>query len=520
MHNNYYFLKQLSARLALNLDGFSLVSCFSQHKDELVLEFNNTLRSFFIKASLSPEFSCLSFPDSFNRARKNSVDLFNDLLLKKVAGVYQFENERSFSILLEMGFQLIFKMHGNRANVLLIQHDQVREIFKNQLETDFEIDIKKNDRQIDWSREEFDAHLSNLSSLYFTFGKEVWKYLNNQGFEVSEPDQKWNLIQDVLGKLNHPEFYLIQHNNQLIFSLVSLGSVLKKYDDPVKAINNFFNQYISSSTFLSEKNSALKLLRDKLSSAESYIAKNQQKLSELENNHHYQQWADLIMANLHRVKTGEEKLITENFYNENKPIEIKLKKEFSAQKNAEFFYRKSKNQHIEIEKLKEAIGKKEKEAGKLQKTIQETESLSELKSLRKNSDIIALQSQKEKEKTALPFYEFQFKGYKIWVGRSAESNDELTLKYSFKEDLWLHVKDVPGSHVLIKHQAGKNFPKDVIERAAELAAYNSKRRTETLCAVIFTPKKYVRKRKGDPAGAMVVEKEEVILVEPKLEVGG
>ena len=117
----------------------------------------------------------------------------------------------------------------------------------------------------------------------------------------------------------------------------------------------------------------------------------------------------------------------------------------------------------------------------------------------------------------MPFHEFEFKGYKIWVGRNAESNDKLTLKYSHKDDLWLHAKDVAGSHVLIKHQSGKNFPKDVIERAAELAAYNSKRKTDSLCPVTVTPKKFVRKRKGDPAGAVVVEREDVIMVEPKLD---
>jgi predicted ribosome quality control (RQC) complex YloA/Tae2 family protein len=70
--------------------------------------------------------------------------------------------------------------------------------------------------------------------------------------------------------------------------------------------------------------------------------------------------------------------------------------------------------------------------------------------------------------------------------------------------------------VIIKHQSGKKFPKDVIERAAELAAYNSKRKTETLCPVIVTPRKFVRKRKGDPPGAVVIEREDVILVRPNL----
>jgi predicted ribosome quality control (RQC) complex YloA/Tae2 family protein len=115
---------------------------------------------------------------------------------------------------------------------------------------------------------------------------------------------------------------------------------------------------------------------------------------------------------------------------------------------------------------------------------------------------------------SVPYHEFEFRGYRILVGKNAQGNDELTSRYSYKEDLWLHAKDVSGSHVLIKHQSGKKIPKDVIEYAASLAAYNSKRKTESLCPVIVTPRKFVRKRKGDPPGAVIVEREDVIMVEP------
>ena len=116
---------------------------------------------------------------------------------------------------------------------------------------------------------------------------------------------------------------------------------------------------------------------------------------------------------------------------------------------------------------------------------------------------------KEKQVASLPYREVEFNGYKIWIGKNAQHNDTLTLKYGYKEDLWLHAKDVAGSHVLIKHQAGKNFPKDVIERAAQLAAYYSKRKNESLCPVSVHLEN-VRKRKGDPPGMVVVEREEVV----------
>ncbi|MEM7297209.1 MAG: NFACT RNA binding domain-containing protein [Bacteroidota bacterium] len=109
-------------------------------------------------------------------------------------------------------------------------------------------------------------------------------------------------------------------------------------------------------------------------------------------------------------------------------------------------------------------------------------------------------------------------GWLIWVGKNSKANDELTLKYAKKNDLWLHAKDVPGSHVVVKEKPGQNYPEYIIEKAAGLAAANSKRKTDTLCPVIYTPKKFVRKMKGAPAGQVIVEKEEVVMVEPSTEV--
>jgi predicted ribosome quality control (RQC) complex YloA/Tae2 family protein len=115
---------------------------------------------------------------------------------------------------------------------------------------------------------------------------------------------------------------------------------------------------------------------------------------------------------------------------------------------------------------------------------------------------------------AKPYYERRINDFVILIGKGAKQNDKMLQTSTWKEDLWLHVKDTSGSHVIIKHQAGNAFPRKIIEAAAQIAAYYSKRKTETLCPVIYTPRKFVRKRKGDPPGAVVVEKEKVILVEP------
>ena len=93
-------------------------------------------------------------------------------------------------------------------------------------------------------------------------------------------------------------------------------------------------------------------------------------------------------------------------------------------------------------------------------------------------------------------------------------NDEL-LKLSHKEDLWLHARGVPGSHVIIQMNRKNDFPPtNIIEKAAEIAAFYSKAKGSSLVPVIFTKRKYVRKGKGLPPGAVFVDKEDVVLVKP------
>ena len=515
MHNNYYFLRKLSAQLEPIIQGSVISECFSQNKDELIIRFEIKEKSFFIKASLQSGFCCLFFQDDFTRARKNSVDLFEALIGLKVESITQYTNERSFSINLNEEYKLLFKMHGNRANMILFQHEGAVQLFRNHLTADAEINLNKLDREIDFSFEAFEQHIDDLPNLYYTFGKPVWSFLERNNFSDKSDVEKWQSIQDLLTYLKNPTYYITEADHKISLSLFPDENILQKFKQPIEALNEFFQLYTRTFAFLSEKREALSKLKTKLQGSFSYLAKADKKLKELREDAHYKIWADLLMANLHLVKPGQGKISLPDFYKENNLIEIKLKKDLSAQKNAEVFYRKSKNQQIEIDKLTESFKLKQKEITDVQQKIAALESSEDLKSLRSLIDSSGIKQEESKKENPLPYHEVLFNGFKIWIGKNAQHNDTLTLKHSFKEDLWLHAKDVPGSHVVIKYQAGKKFPKDVIERAAQLAAFNSKRKTESLAPVAYTLKKFVRKRKGDPAGAVVVEREEVILVEPK-----
>jgi predicted ribosome quality control (RQC) complex YloA/Tae2 family protein len=515
VHNNYYFLRQLSFELTSILAKGVVSECFSQNKEELIIRFETTSTPFFIKASLQSEFCCLSFPEEFTRARKNSVDLFEPLIGQRVKGIAQYDNERSFSIEFSNQFSLLFKMHGNRANLVLFEKEEAVAIFRNHLTADFDLKLNSLHRAIDWTYDTFIKNHQNLQSLYFTFGKPIWNFLNQSGFQEKPVIEQWQDVQDLLKYLEKPHYFIVDDENKLSLSLFGKGIIVREFNSPIPAITEFFHHYTKTFSIASEKNEILTTLKIKLANSTAYVKKALQKKSEIENDNHYKTWADLIMANLHQIKTGIETITLSDFYQENKPIEIKLKKDLSAQKNAEIFYRKSKNQLIEISKVNESIQSKQKEIEILKEKINTVEAIGDLKTLRGLTASLGLKQEAERKEKPLPYHEVEYHGFKIWIGKNAQHNDTLTLKYTFKDDLWLHAKDVPGSHVVIKYQSGKVFPKDVIERAAQLAAFNSKRKTDTLCPVAYTPKKFVRKRKGDPAGAVIVDREDVILVEPK-----
>ncbi|MEN7546624.1 NFACT RNA binding domain-containing protein [Rapidithrix thailandica] len=511
MHNNYYFLKHLSTALAKPLTGLELATCFSQNKDELVLGFCNPESEFWIKASLVPNLNVLSFPKDFKRSKKNSVDLFSDVLGKQVTGVRQFANERCFGI--ELGEEmLLFKLFGNRSNILWISDGTVQEVFQNKYQDDFEIDIRQLDRPLDQTFETFEHQ--GLKATFPTFGRVVKKYLEAQGWkDLSTPAQQWELLQHVLSELETPSFYVCNIEEKIQLLLFEQGEVLAKSTDPIQASNEYYYHFSKSFFLGREKDQIIKILEKKLSNAESYIAKNEAKYGDLRDNSRYEELANILMANIHQIPPRSQEVELLDFYR-NEMIKIKLKEKLSPQKNAEILYRKAKNQKIELQKLQENIDRKYSESEALQEHLEEIRGIENVKELRKYLKHHHLETSRTQE-NQFPFRRFEIEGFDIWIGKNASNNDLLTQKYAYKEDLWLHARDVSGSHVVIKYQAGKKIPDTVIEKAAAIAAYYSQRKNDSLCPVIYTPKKFVRKPKHLPPGAVIVDKEQVILVEPK-----
>ena len=529
MHTNYYFLRQLAPVLARHLTGLSFMECFSQDRDEVVLVFAqakgklNYYKPFYVKATLRADFSGLYFPDNVHRARTNSVDLFGELTEteadtgRAVLTVGSFLNERCLSIILADGYTLVFKFFGNRPNLLAFRDDTVVDLFNHNLTTDNQLQLSQIDRPIDQSEEAYVRSGFDLRRVFPTFGKAAPERSN------------WPAVQETLRLLENPRYYLTRTDHKPTLWLIpppeivgQAESTAQVFDDPIEAANRLYVAYNGLSVFEREKADLLRLIDKRRRRAAALIDANMHRLMVRDEGASHEEMGHILMANLHDIPTSAgvpspERVTLHDFYRD-QPITIKLKPDLNPQKNAENFYRKAKNEKIEEQHLTDQITNREAEIQRINQYTSELADVNTLKALRryiKQHNLHGNEAAPVDGNAAPLFKEVLVEGFRILIGRNAKNNDLLTKKFTYKDDLWLHARDVAGSHVVIKYQANKTFPKTVIERAAELAAWYSKRRTDSLCPVTVTPKKYVRKPKGLAEGQVIVEKEDVVMVVPK-----
>lgn len=509
MHNLHFTLRLLALRLNKELQGYELSEAYSQEKDELVLGFATEEKECYIKLILTGSFSSLSFPTSLRRKTLNSVSLFEELYGLNVLEVKPISLDRSFIIRLEQDVVLLIKMHGRQSNFIVFRQGIVHALFKHQLKSDWDRSLESYVGKIDFQA----AYLANDASAL----RKAMPILDNELAHLAMQamkkagGKKEDALDTFLENLNHPPvFYIRQSGDEVQFRLVGPEADDRIYDDILEALNAFTALYLSRQRFTSEKKGLEQQWLKQKKQAESYISKSKKRLEVLLNEISPEEIGHILMANLHAISPHQSTVELFDFYR-NQNLVIPLKKELNPQQNAAYYYRKAKNRKIEITTLEENILNKELELEALEKKLQsleQSENLKDIKGFKKEETSRAMGQESR------PFKQFIIDGWQVWVGKSAKANDELTLHHSHKDDIWMHAKDVAGSHVLIKHQSGKKVPQHTLEKAAALAAWYSKSKNESLCAVLYTPKKYVRKAKGYGPGKVRVEREEVILVKP------
>jgi len=493
MYHTWFFQKRLAEALHKQLTGATLLACFSQQKDELILGFVSGETEHFICANMASDAGLLSFKNSFARARQNSIDLFPEALGRRVTGVTAYTHDRSFLIHLKNGFGLVFKMHGQRSNVLLTNKNKVIRIFRNNLPNDLELIPSKLNQPSDLSKPNFLRLL----------GKRNHYLLSNETVDLN----------DFIQEINENSLFVGVQSGLPVLKMVPMPDPVLVTDDPILASNKLVELHQQLYILGKEKQELVQRLQKDVQQLTTYIAQAEAKLEEVMNQRDPQELANLIMANLPVIPPMVKEVTLPDFYIDGSPpVTIKMNPKVSAQMSAQNYYRKAKNKRIEWEKIEENIQSKKEQRSSKEALLQALERLNTLKEIRAFKSKYL--DKPEQAAAPLPYTAFSIDGYQVLVGKNAKSNDHLTMQVAAKNDLWLHARDVSGSHVIIREKPGQKFPEPVIERAAQLAAWYSKRKTDSLCPVIYTPRKYVRKMKGAPAGQVVVEKEQVVMVVP------
>ena len=509
MQSSFFILHSLAEQFQKDLHQAIFTEAFSPHADELCLVFQKADKTpFYIKAILKDSFQCVFAPEEISKPKQNVHPYFTDVYGIAVQRVYSGLNDRSIVIELADGSSVFFKMYANRSNVLLISDTGVSEIVKKVHARDWEFSLAAIDKTIQFHEDQSLAEM--LKPMYLS--AEVNTYLKEQAGELTGVALAAKM-QGLYNRFATEEEYFIQLKDQQVsFCLWKTEYTIFASFDLYDALNKFVQFYFRYNLFQERRVRLQNQLEKKIEAAEKYIKKTSEQLLLLYDLVPPNEIADVIMANLHDWNVGVKERELFDFYR-NKIIVVQLKDKLSPQKMAENLYKKSKNRHKQFQQLERIVeDRKVKQAG-YQADLEKLSVISDYKQLQS----FELKYQKE-EKVAeeiFPFKRYIVKGFEIWVGRNAANNELLTLKYAHKDDLWLHARNVPGSHVVIKHQAGKIFPQDVIEKAAALSAYYSTLKNDSLCPVSYTHKKYVRKFKGGAIGSMKMDREEVIMVVPQ-----
>ena len=126
---------------------------------------------------------------------------------------------------------------------------------------------------------------------------------------------------------------------------------------------------------------------------------------------------------------------------------------------------------------------------------------------------------KKKQQKPEPYRYTLSDGTKVLVGRNNTENDYLTMKMASKTDVWMHTKDIPGSHVIVRLEDGRSLgdlPAEIIYEAASVAAYHSKASGSTNVPVDYVPVRYVKKPNGAKPGMVIFTHNQTVYVNPKL----
>ena len=230
-------------------------------------------------------------------------------------------------------------------------------------------------------------------------------------------------------------------------------------------------------------------------------------LLKAENSEELRLYGELLTASIHQIEPGAKNATVLNYY-DGSEITIPLDPRFSPSKNAQNYFKKYGKAKTAVKEKQiqlDSVGSELAYLGSVLSYLENAEEIDDIDALRKELEEGGYVRRrkipggfKEKKYQAKP-YKYELPGgAQVLVGRNNKENDFLTFKLSSSKDIWLHTKDIPGSHVILRgfDKAAHELDEKTIYAAASIAAYYSKARGSENVPVDYVPIKYVKKPQG------------------------
>ncbi len=527
MYKNYFYLFRNVLELEKFLCGLEIIEIYTQEKDKLFL--NIPLHDnphFHLIISINPQHPFLLQKENQHKAKKNTVNFFEDAFPCTIKSVSIAEGDRIVRIAITIGnIYIVFR--GTKSNVYFIDEASNITSFKKcgaaeGREFLQEINQLHFSNSLSWISEILNAELTknDLKKMPF-LGKEITNEL-----ELRNDNSRLGIQKIIREIISEPiAIYYDELNNQpcfypRTFKLIRNPKDIEYCTNYYDALNKYLGLRFSKSRSKISRTEIEKFLLKEIERLSTKLNKLKARIEAGSKEKLYRQYGDVLLTNINSIKKGMKSISLEDF-NSGEEVHIVLDEKMSPNQNVERYFDKSRNEKLDFLKSKELFTVAEREYNRLiqiRKKFEDTDSLEELQLIKKELKMDAKTPQLEykNEKYSFRHYLIEEK-YNAFVGKDSKNNDALTTKFAKQNDFWFHARSVSGSHVVLRVENSKDpIPKSILQKAASLAAFYSKAKSSKLAPVTFTLKKYVVKNSRHEPGQVTVTKENVLLVRPEI----
>jgi predicted ribosome quality control (RQC) complex YloA/Tae2 family protein len=337
----------------------------------------------------------------------------------------------------------------------------------------------------------------------------------------------YSVIINRLREHNYQPEMLITSDGKELFSIIPLEHLKgerKAFQSVSELLDRFYYGKAERDRVKQQAHDLERFLKNEWQKNKKKIKKLEQTLHQAERAKEYQKLGELLTANLHMVKRGDTQVEVIDYYDEEGGTAlIKLDPQKSPSDNAQAYFKKYNKAKNSVAVVEEQILKAKEEVQYFDQLIQQMESaapkdIEEIREeLMEEGYIRRRVKQHKKKKDTKPQLEqyISTSGVEFFVGKNNKQNDYVTNKFARQDEIWLHTKDIPGSHVVIR----STDPDDnTLLEAATVAAFYSKAKQSSSVPVDYTKIRHVKKPNGAKPGYVIYDNQTTIFVTPNEDV--